>query len=88
MSAFRASTVGALVLAACALAPGAALAQRRPPPPAAEGQWYEPDCPPNGYSAQAQDRARYDCSGTRGRMGLGASPFNPEGPGNPSFGGR
>jgi hypothetical protein len=31
-----------------------------------------------------QDRADFDRSGTRGRMGLGASPFHPEGPGNVS----
>ena len=30
----------------------------------------------------AQDRARFDHSGTRGRMGLGANPRRPEGPGN------
>lgn len=29
-----------------------------------------------------QDRASYRQSGTRGRMGLGANPRNPEGPGN------
>ena len=28
------------------------------------------------------DRKDYDESGTRGRMGLGASPYHPEGPGN------
>jgi hypothetical protein len=30
------------------------------------------------------DRKDYDESGTRGRLGLGASPYHPEGPGNPS----
>jgi hypothetical protein len=34
------------------------------------------------YSTPQQDRARYDYSGTRGRMGLGANPRRPEGPGN------
>jgi hypothetical protein len=39
------------------------------------------------YQAQGQvgalsDIARYDHSGTRGRLDLGASPFHPEGPGN------
>ncbi len=29
------------------------------------------------------DRKDYDESGTRGRLGLGASPYHPEGPGNP-----
>lgn len=28
------------------------------------------------------DRADFDRSGTRGREGLGASPYHPEGPGN------
>lgn len=28
------------------------------------------------------DRRAYDYSGTRGRMGLGANPAHPEGPGN------
>lgn len=42
-----------------------------------------------GYSLQSQDRADFDCSGTRGRIGLGASPMHPEGPGNvASPGGR
>ncbi|WP_152428342.1 hypothetical protein [Methyloferula stellata] len=31
-----------------------------------------------------QDRADFDRSGTRGRMGLGASPLHPEGAGNPN----
>jgi hypothetical protein len=33
-------------------------------------------------SASDCDRRAYDYSGTRGRMGLGASPYHPEGPGN------
>jgi hypothetical protein len=33
-------------------------------------------------SPSRQDHNDYDRSGTRGRMGLGASPFHPEGPGN------
>ncbi len=33
--------------------------------------------------AFASDAYRYDRSGTRGRLELGASPFHPEGPGNP-----
>jgi hypothetical protein len=33
-------------------------------------------------SAADCDRQDYDESGTRGRMGLGASPLHPEGPGN------
>ncbi len=78
--------IGAFVLAAATLAaPGAVLAQPQhayAPAPAA----YDPynSCEP-GYSVQSQDRAAYDCSGTRGRIGLGASPFHPEGPGNTTF---
>ncbi len=48
-----------------------------PNPPYADGTY-------EGRSAAEQDRARYDWSGTRGRMGLGASPYHPEGPGNVS----
>jgi hypothetical protein len=33
-------------------------------------------------SPSRQDHNAYDRSGSRGRMGLGASPFHPEGPGN------
>ncbi len=35
-----------------------------------------------GGAPSRQDRAEFDRSGTRGRMGLGASPYHPEGPGN------
>ncbi len=74
--------IGAIVLAAAALAaPSAGFTQTHNYPAPAPG--YEPydPCQP-GYSAQSQDRYAYDCSGTRGRIGLGASPFHPEGPGN------
>ncbi|PNG24442.1 hypothetical protein [Methylocella silvestris] len=37
-----------------------------------------------GASLSRIDRANYDHSGTRGREGLGESPFYPEGPGNVS----
>jgi hypothetical protein len=37
------------------------------------------------YSQDDCDRKDYDESGSRGRMGLGASPYHPEGPGNPSY---
>ncbi len=87
--------LGALaLLAATLVAPPAALAQRYapPPPPAYYSSpgysyppyyYYEQQGPcPTGYSLQQQDRAAYDCSGTRGRIGLGASPMHPEGPGN------
>src|SRR5580693_6760947 len=35
-------------------------------------------------SLSRSDRIHFDHSGTRGRDGLGESPFHPEGPGNPS----
>ncbi|MHB8885527.1 MAG: hypothetical protein ACYC5H_10710 [Methylovirgula sp.] len=34
------------------------------------------------HSLSGCDRRDYDYSGTRGRMGLGADPAHPEGPGN------
>jgi hypothetical protein len=75
-------SIGAFVLAAVALAaPSAAFAQTHSYPAPAPGYYPYDPCEP-GYSAQSQDRAAYDCSGTRGRIGLGASPFHPEGPGN------
>ena len=52
-----------------------------PAPPDFEQEDYRYDCPP-GYSVQQQQRYKYDCAGTAGRMGLGASPYRPEGPGN------
>jgi hypothetical protein len=52
-----------------------------------------PPNPPPGWIAQGRsvqewDRFRYGYSGTRGRMGLGADPARPEGPGNFSSPGR
>lgn len=51
-----------------------------------------PNPPPSwlkeGRSVQEWDRYRYNYSGTRGRMGLGADPARPEGPGNFSTPGR
>ena len=41
-----------------------------------------------GRPVQELDRLRYGYSGTRGRMGLGADPAHPEGPGNFSSPGR
>lgn len=54
-----------------------------PPPPPAPSYSY-PGWAFEGRSAAGQDRANYDWSGTRGRLGLGASPMHPEGPGNVS----
>ncbi len=47
-------------------------------------QFYGLYQPNEGGTLSRQDRADYDRSGTRGRMGLGASPYHPEGPGNVS----
>ncbi len=38
-----------------------------------------------GRSAAEQDRIHYDLSAPLGRMGLGADPAHPEGPGNFTF---
>ena len=46
-------------------------------PQAAPPLWRQP-C----YSLDDCDRKAFDESGTRGRMGLGADPAHPEGPGN------
>ncbi|VFU09544.1 hypothetical protein [Methylocella tundrae] len=75
-------TLSVMLLAIAALAaPFPSLAQTNAPPPPQPNDAPRDDCQP-GYSAQSQDRAAYDCSGTRGRMGLGADPAHPEGPGN------
>ncbi|MGO9674797.1 MAG: hypothetical protein ACLPSF_11635 [Methylocella sp.] len=76
--------LAAAVSAAALAAPVAAFAQTQRYPAPAPG--YDPYDPcESGYSVQSQDRAAYNCSGTRGRIGLGASPFHPEGPGNVSI---
>ncbi|MGH6830982.1 MAG: hypothetical protein ACREDG_07495 [Methylocella sp.] len=54
-----------------------------PPPPNPPPGWIA-----QGRSVQEWDRFRYGYSGTRGRMGLGADPAHPEGPGNFSSPGR
>jgi hypothetical protein len=63
----------------------------------AQTSYYEygpaPPNSPAGRIAQGRpveelDRLRYGYSGTRGRMGLGADPAHPEGPGNFSSPGR
>ncbi|MGH6819375.1 MAG: hypothetical protein ACREDU_00760 [Methylocella sp.] len=63
----------------------------------AQTSYYEygpaPPYPPRGRIVQGRpvqelDWAHYDYSGTRGRMGLGADPAHPEGPGNFSSPGR
>ncbi|HET6377015.1 MAG TPA: hypothetical protein VFG05_01695 [Methylocella sp.] len=73
-----------LAFFACAVsAAGTAAAQRS----FAYGSGVLPPDPPPGWFAEGHsleewDWLRYDYSGTRGRMGLGASPAHPEGPGN------
>jgi len=76
-----------ILVAAMALAAGtgASLAQTNPPP--GYYGYPVPVNPPPGWlsegrSVDSWDRYRYDDSGTRGRMGLGADPMHPEGPGN------
>jgi hypothetical protein len=45
---------------------------------------YSPWAPgARGPSAQQWTQYEYNQSGTLGRLGLGASPYHPEGPGNP-----
>ncbi len=51
--------------------------------PANADQYYGLDSSGTGAPAVSRlDRANFDHSGTRGREGLGESPFHPEGPGN------
>jgi hypothetical protein len=69
------------------LASGGAIAQ------SSYDEYGPPPNPPPGWIAQGRpvqewDRFRYGYSGTRGRMGLGADPAHPEGPGNFSSPGR
>jgi hypothetical protein len=71
---------GALVYQGRSIAPSFTI-----PPPEYEYQQYrhyqsEPPC----TSLDDCDRKDFDESGTRGRMGLGADPAHPEGPGNVS----
>lgn len=88
-----------IVFAAAMIAPcafGAAAAQTSGsydygPNGSAYGQL--PTNPPPGWiaegrSVQEWDWFRYGYSGSRGRMGLGADPAHPEGPGNFSSPGR
>lgn len=78
----RAPIIG-LAAAALAASTGAASAQERYPSRA--DQYYDVYASPNPRTAPSRwDRARFDRSGTRGRMGLGANPAHPEGPGNVS----
>jgi len=64
---------------------GAAYAcrSRYAPPPRANVYGLPPHMRPC-FSLDDCDRKAFDESGTRGRMGLGADPAHPEGPGNVS----
>ncbi len=66
------------------LAIGAAAAQQAYPPRASQYYSYYDQGAGLGGAPSRADRANFDRSGTRGREGLGASPFHPEGPGNVS----
>jgi hypothetical protein len=59
---------------------GAAAAQEAP---ITANQFYSLYQTPNDFSA-VNEFTRYDHSGTRGRLDLGATPLRPEGPGNVS----
>jgi hypothetical protein len=62
---------------------GVAAAQERRP--SGSDQYYNPyPNPPPCASLADCDRKAFDESGTRGRMGLGADPAHPKGPGNVS----
>lgn len=67
------TVIGALMLMPLTLA-----AEPVPQPAARHRMALSPAC----GSAADCDRADYDYSGSRGRMGLGADPAHPEGPGN------
>jgi hypothetical protein len=61
---------------------GSAAVAQQPQTARSAYQYYQQG--PGGVALSRQDRADFDRSGTRGRMGLGASPYHPEGPGNVS----
>jgi hypothetical protein len=52
--------------------------------PSATAAYGAEQSPSLGSSPSRADRADFDRSGTRGRWGLGGTPFRPEGPGNVS----
>src|SRR5271165_579094 len=80
--ALRAARI-ALAVATLFASAGLAAAQARYPVGA--GQYYGfYDAGRQAPSLSRGDHIHYDRSGTRGRDGLGGSPFHPEGPGNDS----
>jgi hypothetical protein len=72
----------ALVGLALAISVGAAAASVSRTAPVQANEFY--GLYDQSASAPSSDMARFDRSGTRGRLGLGASAFHPEGPGNPT----
>jgi hypothetical protein len=73
------------LLGAGLLMPGAVAAKDYPPAkqPANANRYYGMYLDPSqGRAPSITDRRDFDHSGTRGRDGLGASPFHPEGPGD------
>lgn len=74
-----------VVLVAAALIASMGVVAAKDRQPADAGQYYGLYQSPSSNIAPARsDRLDFDHSGTRGRQGLGESPFNPEGPGNVS----
>ena len=78
----RCAAVAATVLLAAA--GGAAAQDRHHAGQLAEANQYDSlyQDPPHVLNPQETDDARFHKAGTRGREGLGGSPFHPEGPGN------
>jgi hypothetical protein len=74
-----------IALAAAALLATAGLAAAQERYPVGAGHYYGfYDSGRHIFSLSGGDRIHFDHSGTRGRDGLGGSPFHPEGPGNDS----
>ncbi len=72
-----------LAAAVVAASVGAVAARDRQPRSPRPNQYYAfYPSRDQGLALSRWDRARFDRSGTRGRLGLGASPSHPEGPGN------
>lgn len=70
-----------VLMSSAFLISGAAMATE-PSRPADANQFYgEYDSPSQSAAPADADRSAFDHSGTRGRHGLGASAFHPEGPG-------
>ena len=74
-----------IALAAATLFASGGLAAAQARYPVGAGQYYGfYDSGRHILSLSGGDRIHFDHSGTRGRDGLGGSPFHPEGPGNDS----